>query len=836
MRTTETAAKRNRSKQVILLALLLAALALLFLRFAHKDPQRAFDHAVNTLHRGDLATASREAEHGYLHFRKSEPVWGWRFRILHATALNWQGKNEEVIAALESPPDPLPLELAIQTKSLQGSAHASLHHFSDAEQKLGEAKQLCGNSQSVACTGVIAASAGLEMEHLHYANAQALFEKTVGLARAQNDKFREAKALLNLGWSALAQQHFDEALDWSNSAYQISTTMDYGDIAQNALGNLAWAYYKLGDITKAEGLFREAKERAQRLADLVDQVKWTIAGAYIDLDERHFSQAADAYRQALSLAERINSKEDILNAWMSLALVYSRTGEFAEAERASNRAIELARADGNRLDELYPLLVKGQIAARQNDPTRAEAIFREVASDPNSDISLKWEAEHSLAKLYDDEGQTDIAGDEYRTALCTFETARGEVKNEESELPFLTNGTRIYDDYVHFLVSRHRDVEALQVADFSRAQTLAEGLGRLKKSTPCLAAGLDPRHIARQIGSAILFYWLGQQQSYLWTITPTTVGVFQLPGASEIDAAVQRYRKVLVGPQSALEVAAGDGTGLYEMLVAPAQSLIADQKKVTIVSDDTLNSLNFETLLMKSPKLHYWIEDVTLNNASSLRMLASARSVGTGGTAKLLLIGDPVTPDPTYGALPKAAQEVINVEKHFAPGARKSLTRAAATASAYFASSPEQFDYIHFVAHGTASRISPLDSAVILSRPAGGSEAFKLYARDIITHPLHANLVTISTCFGAGTRSYAGEGLVGLSWAFMRAGAHNVIGALWEVNDISTPQLMDLFYAELAKGRTPDVALRAAKLSLLKSGTALNKPFYWAPFQLYTGS
>src|SRR5207244_1299302 len=151
-----------------------------------------------------------------------------------------------------------------------------------------------------------------------------------------------------------------------------------------------------------------------------------------------------------------------------------------------------------------------------------------------------------------------------------------------------------------------------------------------------------------------------------------------------------------------------------------------------------------------------------------------------------------------YGELPKAAEEVQNIEKHFAPHDRKSYTRAAATASAYYASGPEQFDYIHFVAHGTASQVSPLDSALILSRPATGNDSFKLYARDIIGHPLHANLVTISTCFGAGTRSYAGEGLVGLSWAFLRAGAHNVIGALWEVNDISTPQLMDYFYAELA--------------------------------------
>jgi CHAT domain-containing protein len=151
-------------------------------------------------------------------------------------------------------------------------------------------------------------------------------------------------------------------------------------------------------------------------------------------------------------------------------------------------------------------------------------------------------------------------------------------------------------------------------------------------------------------------------------------------------------------------------------------------------------------------------------------------------------------------------------------------------------SGPEQFGYIHFVAHGTASRLSPLDSAVVLSRATAEEDSFKLYARDIVKHPLRAELVTISTCYGSGSRAYSGEGLVGLSWAFLRAGAHNVIGALWEVSDVSTPGLMEQMYGEIEKGRPPESALRDAKLGMLHSGTVYRQPFYWAPFQIYTGS
>ena len=102
-------------------------------------------------------------------------------------------------------------------------------------------------------------------------------------------------------------------------------------------------------------------------------------------------------------------------------------------------------------------------------------------------------------------------------------------------------------------------------------------------------------------------------------------------------------------------------------------------------------------------------------------------------------------------------------------------------------------------------------------RRPSNPDNFKLYARDIMRYPLHARLVTISACYGSGLRAYAGEGLVGLSWAFLRAGAHNVIGALWEVNDASTPLLMDRLYGELEAGSSPDAALRAAKLSLIHS-------------------
>jgi CHAT domain-containing protein/Tfp pilus assembly protein PilF len=799
------------------------------------------------LQHGDIVTAGKEAEKGYLDFHRVSTEWAWVFTILKARILHWQGKNDEVLALLQSEPTPpLSGELAVKKQRIEGAAYVSLHRFADAERTLNEAERLCTASIYPSCTDVVSSRGILQMERGSYAQAQVIFEHVLASARASGDRFLEANTLLDLSWSADEQTHFDEALDWANAAREMAIPLGFADVAQTALGNMGWAYYKLGDPEKAEEMFLEARKQAVNLGNLTDGVRWLLDVGYVYFDSHNFVAAEQSFKQSLDLAEKLKSREDIVNALQALAFVFEQTGKLDEAKQNAAEALSMARADDNKRDEVYPRLVQGRVAARQHDVASAESAFREVAQAPDSPVFLKWQAEHSLARLYEDENQPDAAQGEYKTALSTFEAARADLTQMSSRLPFLTNASAIYDDYIHFLVAHGKDDEALQVADFSRARTLREGLGLLRPGkSSSLSFAPDPlnaQQIARRAGGTILFYWLGAKQSYLWAITPQKTGLFTLPAASEIDAVVQRYRKNLLGPQDVIESADADGVALYHMLVEPAHDLLsqkapAKNDAVFIIPDGSLNSLNFETLLVSSPNLHYWIEDATVSSASSLRMLAaSSRGRTHAAAGNLLLLGDAISPNSDYPQLAKAPAEMERIRKHFPAVAQRAFTREQATPPAYLASHPEQFSYIHFVAHGTASRTSPLDSAIVLSKATAEDDSFKLYARDIIRHPLRADLVTISTCYGAGSRAYSGEGLVGLSWAFLGAGAHNVIGALWEVSDVSTPQLMDQLYDELKKGKSPDAALRAAKLSLLHSTSAFRKPFYWAPFQLYTGS
>jgi CHAT domain-containing protein len=196
------------------------------------------------------------------------------------------------------------------------------------------------------------------------------------------------------------------------------------------------------------------------------------------------------------------------------------------------------------------------------------------------------------------------------------------------------------------------------------------------------------------------------------------------------------------------------------------------------------------------------------------------------------MIGDVEPASRDYPRLPNAAKEIALISQSFAPGELRVRSGPDAVPASYLESSPSHFSAIHFAVHANASRENPLESALIL---APGPSGYTLTAREVMSVPLKADLVTLSACRGAGAKTYSGEGLVGLSWAFLRAGAGSVVAGLWDVTDGSTAKLMGDFYAQMAKGVEPADALRTAKLTLVHGGGVYGKPFYWAPFQLYAG-
>jgi CHAT domain-containing protein len=329
-----------------------------------------------------------------------------------------------------------------------------------------------------------------------------------------------------------------------------------------------------------------------------------------------------------------------------------------------------------------------------------------------------------------------------------------------------------------------------------------------------------------------LSYWLAPERSYVWIVSGSGVQCVTLPPASEIERLVKDYRTMV--EKSSVDPLAAAGTPgdvLYKMVIAPVSRYIPPGSSVRIVADGALHGINFETLPVDGPRRHYWIEDVTIAMAPSLGLLASnATRPPSDGDGSLLLVGDPTPRLSEFPRLGYAPVEMKAVSEHFADRTVRHDGDRASPA-AYFAAGPDKFSLIHFTAHAAANRTSPLDSAVILSGPPG---ADKLYARDVAEKPLRAELVTISACRSAGERAYTGEGLIGFSWAFLRAGARQVIAGLWDVDDQSTASLMNTLYAGIATGQAAPDALRAAKLALMRQGGNVARPYYWGPFELFT--
>ncbi len=792
------------------------------------------------MRRGELKPALEETERALNHIDSKTTEWYWRFQVLKAEILDREGLGYESLVAVgeELPVSLADSDVAVRRKLTQGLASARVQRSADAARFVEEGEALA-KAKHPELLGEVALKKGtIYFLAGEIAKAESSYRKALEIARGQKDPFLEAAALSGLGVVATRNERYDEAVEWNRAALRLSQSVGAKYSLAQILGNMAWSYRELGDFESALALYKQAIDASARSGLVEGQTYWLTGISTVYYTQHDYEAAEAVLIQAVDLARKQGDKRILAEYLNELSEIALEKGRLDLAQQYNREAFDLGRNVPDQPEAIASLLVQGRIAEGQHNYSEAERLFQGVALDTKADSSQKWEAQARLAKDYAQRGLSVKAEKEFRRSLGTIETVRSSVQSEDLRLSFLSGAISFYNDYIEFLISQHRIEDALQVAELSRARTLAEGLSSDAKPSSRTVPGVQPQQLARRLHATLVFYWLGEKQSYLWLITPARTTSFTLSRASEIDRLVQAYRRAIVDSKDMLTTEdRRTGEELYAMLIAPAQKLIPANSRVILLPDGSLYGLNFETLVAPEPKPHYWIEDVTLTTANSLTLLASSSNRPAAKGKNLLLVGNTKQASITFPPLSQAPEEMKKIEQYFPEPQRVVLEGAGATPSAYLSSNPGRYSYVHFVTHGTASRTRPLESAVILS-PEGDS--YKLYARDVVTRPLRAELVTISACYGSGSRAYSGEGLVGLSWAFLRAGAHNVIGALWEVADApATPELMDVLYRELRNGKDPATALRLAKLSLLyssDSNSVFRKPFYWAPFQLYAGS
>jgi CHAT domain-containing protein/tetratricopeptide (TPR) repeat protein len=783
---------------------------------------------------------------------RQNQIWTWRFRLLQADVLISRLEVDAARTILETALPDGPEYDALRARQKQTLARAQIARgqLKPAAQALQDALALAGTDADVRFDAEILVSQ-IEFRTAQWAAAEARLEDLVTRAKSTGDAYREAQALNNLGMGMVVRSRFDEALPW------FERVVAHGDlrgttIHGQALNNAGLCYARLGLFEKAVALQQQAVEthRSGRPLDY-QQALGELGSTYFLQDD--IEKSAGYLRQALAIATAANLPTEASLWARNLAAAHIALGNWDEAARHNDEASRLGHSsEASR--RAFATVTSAQIAAGRAQADEATRLYREALALSDEIPAVRWIAYDGLARLAVERSRPDEATRHFEAALDTVEKTRSALLRADYRLSFPTRLMHFYRAYVDFLVDRHQTERALEMADSSRGRVLAERQGA---APPGRSAVGQLRRLARDSRTTLLFYWLAPERSLVWAVTGDGVHIAALPPGDEIARLVGEHQATIQnvsGDPMASTATAGDR--LYAALVAPVERHIPPRGTVTIVPDGALHRLNFETLTVGTPR-RYWIEDVTVQIAPSLAMLqrdvrpkpdattvlkpdaatrqetdlvvASGLSRTSDRPARLLLIGNPAPRPPEFPALSYAPIEMSGIRKHFAPDMVTAIDGDRASPAAFRDAEPKAYSVIHFTTHAVANIETPLDSAVILSGP---EQAYKLYAREVAATPLSADLVTVSACRGAGDRAYSGEGLVGFAWAFLRAGSRRVVAGLWDVDDRSTALLMDHLYAGLAKGLPPALALREAKLALIKAG--FPKAYYWAPFQLFT--
>jgi CHAT domain-containing protein/tetratricopeptide (TPR) repeat protein len=321
---------------------------------------------------------------------------------------------------------------------------------------------------------------------------------------------------------------------------------------------------------------------------------------------------------------------------------------------------------------------------------------------------------------------------------------------------------------------------------------------------------------------------------------------------------------------------------LYKVALAPAAAIIGNRRLV-IVADGALNFVPFEALVTTDrgadySSLDYLIKTNKVSYAPSASVTAAVREQKRAVGRNILLVADPVfsASDPRLQAGPAASRAevtrglgldsavtdvngpAVNGQSQSSgpprlprlPGTRNEAEQIGRLAKA----SGEQGDLwldlganeddlkhrdiqsyraVHVATHGVLDAMRPQFSGLVLSLVGNKSDDDGFLRTDeVFNLRLGAPLVMLSACESGLGKVKRGEGVTGLSRAFMYAGATTVGVTLWSVADKPTAELMTDFYQRLlGPNPSPSEAIREAQLAMI-SGKKYSAPFYWAPFVL----
>jgi CHAT domain-containing protein/predicted negative regulator of RcsB-dependent stress response len=687
-----------------------------------------------------------------------------------------------------------------------------------------------------------------------------------------------------------AQKHFQNALDASGATIagiaSLGQTRRFRAAARTSLGDVLLRQGKFKDATK---FYNDAKKGAQddKRLDLmwpaqrgIGRSLWLQAGQEKDPKKATSlrESAVTNYRESLATIETLRqgslrADEARTTFLATIKDVFDEAGS-AYAELALSGATAGAPLSAQSLDYAAE-------AFKINEQSRARSLL-DLLVETDAAISEGVPAELLKRKQDNLDRQQEIA--EILTGVTiSSEDLKKKPADLDKELESLQTDYEAIENEIRTASPRYASLTANQPLSLADVQ-----LKVLDDKTVLLEYALrsDASYLWAVSNTSVTLYKLPPRETV--DQLATTLRGQLIPSQLQrrivgIDVA-EANRGLGVAASAPTETAAfvAASNGVYKAVIEPAASMTTD-KRLLIVADGSLNYIPFEVLLRSADagdfaSLGYLVKTNEVVYAPSASVVGFIKQQRTAATGKsMLIIADPVfnsndtraqkAPAATASAevrglgIQSALTDVAGQTPTAASGTMQGLPLARLTGTRTEAeqisrlakASGGQVDVwldldanednltardiskyriIHVATHGLLNAERPQFTGVVLSLVGNKSQDGFLRTDEVFNLRLGSPLVVLSACETGLGKEKRGEGVMGLTRAFMYAGAPTVGVSLWSVADKSTADLMTDFYGRLLKGDTSSSgALRAAQLSMI-SGKKYSAPFYWAPFVL----
>jgi CHAT domain-containing protein/tetratricopeptide (TPR) repeat protein len=702
------------------------------------------------------------------------------------------------------------------------------------------------------------------------------YGRALAVFREIGDKQNEAITLNNMAVTYQEREAWKEALAYHELALPLRRAT--GDKRGEAytLTNLGRTQAKLKRFAEARANLASAGALQKEVGDRFAQATTDQAVGELELDAGSYESALQAFGRALALRREIRDRWGEAESLAATARALRRQGALETARENCEAALAVVES------------LRAGIAA----PGQQSTFFSRVRSyyELEIDILMRLHARSPERRL--DLSALEVSERARARGLLDL-LAESRAKIRKGVDPSLLErdrslrarlGTRL-DAQRRLLGRSHTDAEATSmrkdVEDL--VSDLQQVEGEIRTTSPRYAALTQPQpatgpDLQALLGpeTLLLEYVLGEEQSFVWKITASGVSSFALAPRAEIEAAARAAYQPLAAAGGGVQERGGGAdpvSRLSRLVLAPVGDLPA--RRIAVVADGALHFIPF--VVLHDPagggtllKRH---EVVNLPSGSTLAILRKEAVPANSGRT-VAVFADPVfeksdprlvgrladrpssSPSDSGGEDLTLSRSVRDVGLSGLDGiTRLPFTRREAQAILDLVPAPDRwqaldfdatreavtnrdltrFRYIHLATHGFVDTVHPELSGLVLTLldPQGRDVPGFLPASDVFNLQLPADLVVLSACRTALGKDVRGEGLVGITRAFMYAGAPRVIASLWRVDDAATAELMkSLYEGMLGPARLrPAAALREAQLAVAKQ-KRWSDPHFWAGFVL----